>query len=745
MLCETADPSQGSGVNAEPTHLHDDADRDARLLAAAGVPFEPVRINLGYQLGLAVVAGAMLLLPVLYVALIVSLAWGVWYYAVHSPAVLFRGGGGVWRVVFYVAPIVAGVTGVLFMVKPIFARAPPPPPPIILPPADQPLLHRFVERLCQALGAPIPREIRVDMEVNASASFRRGARSMLGNDLVLTLGLPLVAGLNVTQLSGILAHEFGHFGQAVAMRFTYLIGAVNHWFARVVYERDVWDVRLEQASREATTGAAQAVILLATVFVWLSRRLLWLLMYAGHVLSAYLSRQMEYNADQHQVQVSGSEGFRPIYLRMGVLHVAAQAAGRQVNDLMSEGRLPDNLPALILIHAQRFEESADARSQLSRELLEERTRWFETHPSAKDRVRHAERLRMEPKMRCPHLARELFRDFDALAVRCTSSWYEAQLGERWASFTMVSTEDASAGLVAAEQAAEAGARVLYGGAVLSFGIAPRTVHPVPPSNVAEGVAAIRAAREQAERAKAWVSSRSGRYDRAYEREQKLGAALTLGAAGIHFSAEQLDVPTRDALELIRLKQAAGEEREQARRALAAVFSAIHDRIDAAASLASHPEISGSLTNDAQIRDNYPAIAQTLQMMERNWVHLAELNTNVQHLSMLAANAAQYGEEEAFQREAERVVRETHDIMRLLARRLSETPYPFEHAQGAVAVADYAVPSRPEATMRIIQDAGAALDRLRSLYGRCWAELARLVERVEASVGFPSLDLEVRGD
>ena len=55
---------------------------------------------------------------------------------------------------------------------------------------------------------------------------------------MLTVGLPLVEGLNVRQLGGVLAHEFGHFAQGSGMCLTYLIRSVNAWFGRVAYQRD---------------------------------------------------------------------------------------------------------------------------------------------------------------------------------------------------------------------------------------------------------------------------------------------------------------------------------------------------------------------------------------------------------------------------------------------------------------------------------------------------------------------------
>lgn len=124
------------------------------------------------------------------------------------------------------------------MVKPLFAPRAPRSQPLALNPESEALLFGFVTRVCAVVGAPFPARIDVDCELNASASLRRGFKSLLSNDLVLTIGLPLVAGTNISQLAGVIAHEFGHFTQGFGMRLQYVIRRVNHWFARVIYQRD---------------------------------------------------------------------------------------------------------------------------------------------------------------------------------------------------------------------------------------------------------------------------------------------------------------------------------------------------------------------------------------------------------------------------------------------------------------------------------------------------------------------------
>ena len=223
----------------------------ARLLAGFTAPIRPVQQSFFYKLRLLLVCLMMILLPLVYLALIAGAGWLVYAHATRNAVVLQGRGGGLAKIAIYFTPIVAGGVLVLFMIKPLFARREKQPVPISLTPSSEPVLFDLVRKLCETVGAPMPRRIDVDGQANASASFRRGFLSFFGHDLLLTIGLPLAAGLTLRNLVGVLAHEFGHFAQGTGMRATYLIRAVNLWFARVVYERDSWDANLEAWSKDS--------------------------------------------------------------------------------------------------------------------------------------------------------------------------------------------------------------------------------------------------------------------------------------------------------------------------------------------------------------------------------------------------------------------------------------------------------------------------------------------------------------
>src|SRR5205085_783656 len=207
-----------------------------------------------------------------------------------------------------------------------------------LTPQSDPLLFEFVERICDLVGAAPPRRIDIDCDVNASASFRRGWLSLLsGRDLVLTIGMPLAAGLSLQQFAGVLAHEFGHFSQGAGMRLTYIIRSINFWFVRVVYQRDAWDEWLETAADELDIRVGW-VIYVARACVWLTRRILWLLMYAGHLVAGFMLRQMEFDADKYETRLAGSHSFEATSRQLKLLGLAWRGAEHDLASHHRDGR-----------------------------------------------------------------------------------------------------------------------------------------------------------------------------------------------------------------------------------------------------------------------------------------------------------------------------------------------------------------------------------------------------------------------
>ncbi|MGW8208645.1 MAG: M48 family metallopeptidase, partial [Syntrophobacteria bacterium] len=422
------------------------------------VPVSPL-----YNFGLTLVAFAMLLLPLIYLGLITGVVYLLYYHATENIELLQRLTSGRVAIFVYLAPMVVGSLLVLFMIKPLFVRRARYIRPSKIERQDEPLLFAFVEKLCNRVGAPMPSEIHLDINVNASASFRRGLLSIFANDLVLTIGLPLAAGLNLHQFAGILAHEFGHFAQATGMRVTYIIRSINFWFERVVYEEDEWDERIRRWSRNWDFRIG-IILLIARLFIWITRKILWVLMLFGHAISSFMLRQMEYDADRYETHLVGSEVFESTTQRMVELSLAHEWAFQDLGNAWEEGRLVDNLPALILANERQIPE--DVRQKvLKAHLRDARTGLFHTHPCDLDRITSARKLKAQPLFKLDlshgkiqsHIeqartrdtakiftfsppASILFKDFCARAHRVSLDYYRGVFGKEVMPRNLVSVE-----------------------------------------------------------------------------------------------------------------------------------------------------------------------------------------------------------------------------------------------------------------------------------------------------------------
>ena len=407
------------------------ADRDLsrEILDAFHGHIPPVRTPISYRLGILLVAFVMVVLPLIYVSIIVLVGWAVCYHAVHDTAIVSmgRGRGSILALLIYVAPMVIGAILVLFMFKPLLSRPAKRPLRKPLSGDEEPLLFAFVARVCESVGAPKPRRIEVDEQVNASASFRRGFLSMFGNDLVLTIGMPLVAGLNLRQLAGVLAHEFGHFAQGAGMRLTYVIRTISHWFTRVVYERDEWDEQLVRWSRESDFRI-QWILYLARMFVWLTRKILWVLMMVGHAVSGYMLRQMEFDADRHEARLAGSEVFESTSRRIVLLSVASRGAHSDLGDFYREGRLCDDMPKLVLHNIDQF--TPETLHKIDQMSEQSKTGWLDTHPCQTDRIASANAEQAAGIFQLEMPASVLFTDYDGLCKRATREFYQQIFGEQ---------------------------------------------------------------------------------------------------------------------------------------------------------------------------------------------------------------------------------------------------------------------------------------------------------------------------
>lgn len=171
--------------------------------------------------------------------------------------------------------------------------------------AEHPHLWNFVYQICKETGAPKPKNIYVDPDVNAYVAYSNSWLSLfLPVKKELTIGLGLVNSLNLSEFKAVVTHEFGHFAQSSMKIGSYIMSA-NTIIHDMIYNRDKWDELLDKWRQSDIRLSAAAWVI--TPIVWLIRKALSLFYQFLNIMYSSLSREMEFNADKVAISTSGSD------------------------------------------------------------------------------------------------------------------------------------------------------------------------------------------------------------------------------------------------------------------------------------------------------------------------------------------------------------------------------------------------------------------------------------------------------
>jgi hypothetical protein len=649
---------------------------DDIILRALDGTVRPVKKPPLYFLGLFVVTVAMIILPLIYVALIAAVAYFLFLHVTESLDYVSKVGGIYAFLIGYLGPIFIGIVVLFFMTKPLFLTPPKGPKPYTLDPDKQPRLFAFVERLSELVRAPRPRRIDVDVNVNASASIQRDPRCMIISDLVLTIGLPLVEGMSLRQLAGVLAHELGHFSQGGGMRLSYVIRTISAWFARVVYERDNFDVELEKASRGRSLWA-QIVVRAAMACVWLGRRILWILMTVGHIISCFLMRQMEYDADRYETRVAGSAEFEGVTRRILMLTVGHRATMEDLHRIWQEHKLPEQLPGLIVATTNQI--AAENEEKIWDHRLTENTRWLDTHPSDAERIKSA-MAEDEPglvQIDLPGTA--LFEDYDEVSNNVTLSYYRDVFGLEISADNLVPTERLVAERKEAADRFAALDRFFQGKLSMEFPAFLSATRVDLPTDMNALKTSIEESRERI------CDPPPGKAD-----EQK-----ALLRNRLYYSLQLLQSP--DTQRAAKAEQLPEQE-------------AVNQKV------------------------------VFLYEFEQRFLTIRRLQLHFEGMMNLLQSFESLSDDGDYQRELLEKVKDCVKDLERLKEELGQLPYPYEHATKDCSCADYAIPQLPDSMYlnAVVDASGYCLDCMYSLYFRVVAELAAAAEMAETIAGFSVL-------
>lgn len=400
----------------------DHEELDAELFNALEYSSKPPGIRPRHLLAIALTAIAMLILVLLYLGLIGLIITIVGYYATNFRHLL---DGGIVHGSLYIGPMVVGAFAALFMTKPILSRREWPEPAEGLDEADHPLLFSLVRNLAGYTRSPCPTRIIVDLNADASATVCRMGRE---KELVLIVGLPVVASMSVQQISGIIARELAQFSQDVGMHLWRLTNQGNDWLKRAALAGDGRDGWPDDWPERHRSNRLFNAIHVGIWFTRASRAVPWILWLTAQPIIRAMSRRLEFDADRKQVYVCGSDDFANTLLRMQLLQSAHKLSMDDVPQAWREGRLAEDLIDLCKQQLNNGLTNPALVQQCRRDLLEEPAGWFAKYPGGRARIASADREELAPAITSELPAAVLLNDFKKLCRNETAEYYRRELG-----------------------------------------------------------------------------------------------------------------------------------------------------------------------------------------------------------------------------------------------------------------------------------------------------------------------------
>jgi Zn-dependent protease with chaperone function len=410
--------------------------------APANVPAEITRVGSAYRLRVLAMIGGLFLFLLLYLVF-VAVAGLLAYWLLILPLPNIGGRGMLLFLVLKFGGAFAMILLWLFLFKGLFKgqkveRS----TYVALEEKDHPELFAFIRRVYQDTGSPRPRRVYASPEVNAALVYDTSLLNLFippRKDLLIGLGLVNV--VNLSEFKAVLAHEFGHFAQRSVGLGSYLYVA-NRVMHDVIYSRDGLDQFVETWSQQDVRISFPAWGLKGVL--WVVRKILSGTYQGINLLHLSLSRQMEYNADNVAVSVTGSDALIHGLARLqfaseclgdaaqsldaaadhgqfsdDLFYHQAQAAGR-LRRLRKDERagLPPELPVNPKEKVQVFQQVEDG--------IPER---YRSHPTDYMREQNAKRFYIPSPQddRSPWL---LFGSMAELKTEVTGRFYEHALGRR---------------------------------------------------------------------------------------------------------------------------------------------------------------------------------------------------------------------------------------------------------------------------------------------------------------------------
>lgn len=702
---------------------------------------EPVKLPKSYYLSSLLTIGGLLLLCVAYFMMTVGVPVGLGYllYLANTTEILKT-----YQWLFWV--FLLGGPGSLilsyFMLQPLFGRRGLEPQYLTITERDQGLFFAFLERLCRAMGAPMPDEVTIDCQVNASV---RRLSGFWGRErLRLTLGTPLIRAFTASQLAGVIAHELAHFRQKGGRRLGYAIETMLGLFALLAHYRSPVERQIAEQFRRASDARVILFYFFAGKVIGLARLICRGLAWVGNAIVGHHRRQLEYDADRWEARLVGNSRFAELERELVLLGIAYGQAMGSIREHEEEGRYPIDLADYAL--AFRVLLPDELAGQIWSKTLEVKTGLFDSHPSSRDRIANVEAFEQNPPPELDIPALDLFRDWIGLTRLATRVFYCQELGEAVLPGNLHSTEELLGKLGQNSETEEAHERYFCGawswlrplrlGAMIDYieGEVKKARDANPAADLLPAaVRQIVAQRDILLRESPRVPVAREKFWEGVGRLVKARAAEHLHAAGAVERLRELQLPASPSLQA-QEQSAAAQQLRQTDQALAAFENAIALRL--ALALAGPGE--GRLD---ELRKEAFFVVYFLRKLEPEIERIRGIVIEQAMVQAVRNLGEEFGVSEEFQKHHSRLAGGLMNRLKQVYFSFEGIPHPLvEELEKKGSVSDWLL-LMPEATITsVLQSASALLGGLPPLVYRSLGRLAQIAEEIEKELGLPVLDL-----
>ncbi|WP_284653005.1 M48 family metallopeptidase [Flavobacterium terrisoli] len=299
---------------------------------------------------------------------------------------------------------------------------------------DEPELYKMIQDLVDEIGTDFPKKIYLSPDVNASVFYDSSFWSMFFPiKKNLHIGMGLVNTTTVTELRGILAHEFGHFSQKTMKVGSYVYN-VNRVIYNLLYEND--DYHNAISSWASKSGYFAILLYVAVGFNRLIQSLLQMMYKVVNLSYMGLSREMEFHADEIAANVVGSEPMINSMLRMdltsnsfdrvinyynGKINESITTSNIYPQHLLATNFFAGNSKIDIVDNLPRVESGYYERFNKSKLVI--KNQWA-SHPSTEERVNAFKTLSINLSNIDNRPANTLFKNISEIQQKITKKMFE---------------------------------------------------------------------------------------------------------------------------------------------------------------------------------------------------------------------------------------------------------------------------------------------------------------------------------